>query len=123
LDSKEFRMFESVQPAFAPGRGAPAPQRRTVRTGAVAALAGLAFVFSSALSFAAAPPEGFADLVDKVKPAVVNIASTQKGPAAVAGRRGMQFQVPPELRGTPFEEFLRRFFNQQGPGGGDDDED
>src|SRR5437868_4187744 len=103
----------SVQPVFAPSpdqafRG----QRR--RKGAIAALAGAALVFSTSLAVAAPPPEGFADLVDKVKPAVVNIASTQK--AAQVGdprQRGGQFQVPPELRGTPFDEFLRRFFNQQ----------
>lgn len=115
----------SVQPVFAPDAGTPpmgSSGRR--RTGAIAALTGVALVFSTSLSFAA-PPDGFAELVDKVKPAVVNIASTQK--AEVAAERpggGGQFQVPPGMRGTPFDEFLRRFFQAPGGGGGmgNDDE-
>lgn len=87
------------------------------RSGVFAAAAMIGFVFSPSVTFAA--PDGFADLVDKVKPAVVNIATTLKasGRAHVQG----QVQIPPELRGTPFEDFLRRFFNP--PGGGGDEGD
>ena len=44
-----------------------------------------------------------ADLVDKVKPAVVNVSSTQKSTAVAQNRQrpggqgGQQFSVPPEL--------------------------
>ena len=88
-----------------------APRRR--RAGVATAFAFVALVFTSTFAFAAPPPEGFADLVDKVKPAVVNIATTIK-PDGGGRMRGQQFQIPPELRGTPFEDFLRRFFNQRG---------
>ena len=46
---------------------------------------------------------------------MVNIASSEKVQTQARGGRQFQFQIPPELRGTPFEEFLRRFF--QGPDG------
>ena len=61
------------------------------------------------------PPGGFADLVGRVGPAVVNI-STRKD---VAGREDLPVpQFPP---GSPFEEFFREFFDrdrqqQQAPG-------
>lgn len=51
------------------------------------------------------PAAGFADLVDQVVPAVVNIATRQTVDAnqAIA-------ELPPELRGTPFERQLRERF-------------
>jgi serine protease Do len=54
----------------------------------------------------AAAPAGaatnFSDLVARVAPAVVRVT--------VVGQGGMQaMEIPPELRGTPFEEFFRRF--------------
>ncbi len=100
-------------------RPAPAPKTgRAWRRGALGAFAALVLVFSTSLA-SAAIPDGFADLVEKVKPAVVNIATTLQSPQAEA-RGGQQFQIPPELRGTPFEEFLRRFFQQQQGGEGDE---
>ena len=59
----------------------------------------------------AAVPDGFADLVDQVKPAVVNIASLEKRAHTEGG--GREIEIPPELRGTPFEDFLRRYFDQR----------
>jgi serine protease Do len=105
------------------GTDSPTPIRRGPMR-ALAAAASMAFVFATSAAFAA-PPDGFADLVDKVKPAVVNIATTLK--TASRPRMQGQFQIPPELRGTPFEDFLRRFFNNQqgeegGGGGGDEDQ-
>ena len=124
-------MFDTpadVRPSPRPACQPPAKTGRW-RSGVVAAAATLGFFFAAPLGFAAGP-DGFADLVDKVKPAVVNIATTLK----MSGRPGFrgQMQIPPELRGTPFEDFLRRFFNQnqQGPngdegdnGGNDDNDD
>lgn len=96
--------------------------RRLWRRGAFAAAAMIGIFFGPAASLAA-PPDGFADLVEKVKPAVVNIATTLKTSGQTEAQG--QVQIPPELRGTPFGEFLRRFFNQQQPGdnGGDDNGD
>jgi serine protease Do len=54
-------------------------------------------------------PDSFAPLVKKVLPAVVNIAVTE----TVSGG-DMLAQLPPELRGTPFErQFRDRFRNRR----------
>ncbi|GAB4193129.1 MAG: DegQ family serine endoprotease [Thalassobaculales bacterium] len=61
---------------------------------------------------ARAAPESFADLAEKLQPAVVNIATTQV--TRERSQRGPDMpQFPP---GSPFEEFFRDFFdrNQQG---------
>ena len=56
--------------------------------------------------------DAFVDVAQAVKPAVVNIATTQK-PRPAEGRRGPQGpQGPPGYRG-PFEEFMERFFGEQ----------
>jgi serine protease Do len=58
---------------------------------------------------ARAAPESFAPLVKKVLPAVVNIAVTEN----VSGTDVMS-ELPPELRGTPFErQFRDRFRNRR----------
>jgi serine protease Do len=62
--------------------------------------------------------QSFAPLVKKVLPAVVNISVTQKGEAdqmADEQDQGGPFQGFPN---SPFDEMLRRFFDQQNPGGG-----
>ena len=52
-------------------------------------------------------PESFADLAEKLLPAVVNISTTQ----SLTGERGPQMpQFPP---GSPFEDFFREFFDRQ----------
>jgi serine protease Do len=85
----------------------PARQRRSgLGLAAVAAL-GLGLVAGAAQ--AAPPPISFADLAAKVSPAVVNISSSH----VVTGRRGapgMPFEFPP---GSPFEEFFKKFRDQQ----------
>ncbi len=58
--------------------------------------------------------QSFAPLVKKVLPAVVNISVTQK-----AGAEQMASE-PDEIPGfpnSPFDEFMRRFFEQQNPNG------
>ncbi|HYF08492.1 MAG TPA: DegQ family serine endoprotease [Acetobacteraceae bacterium] len=53
-------------------------------------------------------PPDFADLVERVSPAVVRIAVVARAePTAGA-------ELPPQLRGTPLEEFLRRFWGRDG---------
>src|SRR3546814_7955923 len=51
---------------------------------------------------------GFADLVARVKPAVVNIATTEK----VDDKSGQQ-QMPNFQPGSPFEEFFHQYMEQQ----------
>ena len=59
----------------------------------------------------------FTDIVEKTSPAVVNISTTQ----AVKGGPGFPHgQMPQMPEGTPFDEFFRRFFGQQGEGEGGD---
>src|SRR5580704_5360534 len=57
------------------------------------------------------PQQSFAPLVKRVLPAVVNISVTEK-----AGSEAMSEQLPEQFRGSPFEDFLRRFFDQRGNG-------
>ncbi|MBY0431855.1 MAG: trypsin-like peptidase domain-containing protein, partial [Rhodospirillales bacterium] len=57
---------------------------------------------------AVAPIAGFADLVEKVKPAVVNISTTQKVERPRKNMPDMPF--PP---GSPYDEFFRRFFQDE----------
>src|SRR5216684_695913 len=55
------------------------------------------------------PQQSFAPLVKRVLPAVVNISVTEKTAANAASE-----QLPEAFRGTPFEDYLRRFFDQRG---------
>ena len=59
---------------------------------------------------AAARPASFADLAEKVSPAVVNITTS----TMVAGRQGPGPIVP---EGSPFEDFFRQFRDPDGPEG------
>ncbi|MFN0042954.1 MAG: Do family serine endopeptidase [Alphaproteobacteria bacterium] len=79
--------------------------RRAVRP-VVAAL----FIASFASgALAAPPPEGFADLAEKLLPSVVNISTTQT-PKSVAQRGPEMPQLPP---GSPFEQFFKEFFDKK----------
>ncbi len=55
------------------------------------------------------PAAGFADLVERVSPAVVNVSSTR----AVNGVQGPEFPLPEFPPGSPFEEFFRDFFDRE----------
>jgi serine protease Do len=62
-------------------------------------------------SAAARGPDGFADLAEKLLPAVVNISSTQV--SHERAQRGPEIpQFPP---GSPFEEFFRDFLDRNRP--------
>ena len=56
------------------------------------------------------PVEGFADLVERVGPAVVNISTTRE---QAAPEEVPLPQFPP---GSPFEEFFRDFFEREPAG-------
>jgi len=59
--------------------------------------------------------QSFAPLVKKVSPAVVNISVSQKADADAMAEEP-NISPPPGFPNSPFDEFLRRFFEQQGPG-------
>src|ERR1043165_7001803 len=56
--------------------------------------------------------QSFAPLVKKVLPAVVNISVTEKSDI-----QGLAERLPEQFRGSPFDDFLRRFFEQHGSEG------
>jgi serine protease Do len=60
--------------------------------------------------------QSFAPLVKKVSPAVVNISVTQSG-SSDAMAEGPEQGTSPDSPNSPFDEFLRRFFDQQNPNG------
>jgi serine protease Do len=78
---------------------------RVAMAGAAAAIMALGLVLASPAG-AKAPPESFADLAERLLPAVVNIATTQ---TVDASRMPDMPQFPP---GSPFEEFFRDFFER-----------
>jgi len=59
----------------------------------------------------AIPQQSFAPLVKRVLPAVVNISVTEK---SSAGTEQLSGQLPEDFRGAPFDDFLRRFFDEHG---------
>lgn len=100
-------MTNSLLSRSQPG-GTRVRRARIVGGVAAATILGLAV---AAPSFAAAPPESFADLAAKVSPAVVNISSThvltqQDGQS----QDEMPFNFP---EGSPFEQFFKQFQQQQ----------
>ena len=60
--------------------------------------------------------QSFAPLVKKVSPAVVNISVSQKAEADAMVEEP-EMAPSPGFPNSPFDEFLRRFFEQQGQGG------
>ena len=88
-------------------RSMPArPSRAATMT---ALVLGLGLGLAAAAAGARQPGDSFAPLVQKVAPAVVNIAATRE-----AGPRDAP-QAMPVPPGSPFEEFLRRFGGPLGP--------
>jgi len=82
---------------------------------------------------AAAPENGFADLAERLLPAVVNVSTTQiikpdrpsgdheggAGPGPESRRGGPGPDMPQFPPGSPFEEFFKQFFDKQGRGSPD----
>jgi serine protease Do len=86
-------------------------RRRAQAVGwALAVLVGLLATAPQTARAQALPPgAGFADLVERVSPAVVNVSSTRD----VDGVQGPEFPVPEFPPGSPFEEFFRDFFDRE----------
>jgi len=104
------------------------PIGRALRRAAAAATLALILAQPAAEAQAArAAPESFADLAEKLLPAVVNISTTQTVRSAgerSQGERGQGQQGQPNERrrgpeipqfppGSPFEEFFKDFFDRQ----------
>ena len=60
--------------------------------------------------------QSFSPLVKKVSPAVVNISVTQSAASDMMAEEPDQ-ETSPGFPNSPFDEFLRRFFDQQNPNG------
>lgn len=61
---------------------------------------------------ARAAPESFADIVEKIAPAVVNISTSKALPTGgQGGEENFPFPQPPP--GSPFEDFFREFFDRE----------
>jgi len=90
------------------GAAAPVPYR-TAAALLISAMVLLATVLGTMQARAqSAPPATFADLVDQVGDAVVNITTS----AIVAGREGPTPMVP---EGSPLEDFFNDFLDRQSP--------
>jgi serine protease Do len=59
-------------------------------------------------------PDSFADLAERLLPAVVNVSSTQNMPTKSAQQSGPDVPVFPP--GSPFEQFFKDFLNRGRPG-------
>jgi serine protease Do len=82
-----------------------------------------ALVIASLPAMAKPAPEGFADLAQKLLPAVVNISTTQTlkersgGPPGAPGQQRPGPDIPQFPPGSPFEEFFKDFFDRNAPRG------
>ncbi|MCR9220467.1 MAG: DegQ family serine endoprotease [Alphaproteobacteria bacterium] len=97
--------------AHAQVRAQSAPERSLfVRLAALTAAAMLAVAFAASQAQARSAPNSFADLAERLLPAVVNISTTQQ----VEGSGEPGFRLPPD---SPLEDFFERFGapGQNGP--------
>jgi serine protease Do len=84
--------------------------------GAALALSGAAHAITAPLSVSAANPQpGFSQLVSKVKPAVVEIATISGSNESQGQNQNPQMQRMPDMPG-PFGDMLRQYFGKQGQG-------
>ena len=70
-----------------------------------------------ASAFARGAPDSFADLAERLLPAVVNVSSTQNVQTAASDKGPEMPSFPP---GSPFEQFFKDFMNRAHPHGGGD---
>lgn len=96
--------------AFLPGAGARSDgsSRRPASNRFLATLLALAVLMQAVPALARPAPDSFADMAERLLPAVVNVSTTQtvQSPQDVPEMP----QFPP---GSPFEEFFRDFFDRQ----------
>jgi serine protease Do len=114
-----------------PVRSKQTSSRRLTLLGSVAAIA-MAVVIAAPQGYrlvegaAAAPqsvenplgPASFADLVARVKPAVISVrVKIDQAGDTTLGNQGDDENLPPEMRGTPFEKFFRQYGFENPPQG------
>jgi serine protease Do len=101
---------------------------RTVRTTRAAALAAAALFAAPVIAAEVSPPaalarpapDSFADLAQKLLPAVVNVATTQTVTAQNSDRPGVGPEMPMFPPGSPFEQFFHDFMERNRPHGGNE---
>jgi serine protease Do len=104
------------------GRAVLVARRGLLAAAAVAVIVApmIAPEWALAQSRANPPAQGFADLAERLLPAVVNISTTQtvrqdrNQPQGPQGERRRGPEIPQFPPGSPFEEFFREFFDRQG---------
>jgi serine protease Do len=101
-------MPSSPADATRPCRGRQRWRWRSWRPGAAALALVLALVLAAPAG-ARPAPDSFADLADRLVPAVVNISTTQR----VEGNAGIEPPVLPP--GSPFEDFFKDFMEKNQP--------
>ena len=82
---------------------------RSLWTGFLAVALILVMASASFPAWSKTAPDSFADLAQRLLPAVVNVSTTQ---AAKEGSRPQLPQLPP---GSPFEDFFKEFFERNQP--------
>jgi len=90
------------------------PQPNRTARGAARLGAGLlagSFLIWSSVASASLPPESFADLTDKVSPAVVFVTATQMTETGAGEQSQTPLPFPP---GSPLEKFFKQFEDQFG---------
>lgn len=102
--------YHSIKGALAPksAKGALAPTSAAQFLMALGLVLGL--LAFTGTSEARGAPDSFADLAQRLLPAVVNISTT----SVVTGNRGQQ-QLPQFPPGSPFEDFFKEFFDRNQP--------
>lgn len=98
-----------VRPAPGEGGNSIAARRRSGGLMIAVLLALFLAAGGSSSASARTAPDSFADLAERLLPAVVNISTTQ----VVEGQTGVEPPVVPP--GSPFEEFFKEFFDHNQP--------
>jgi serine protease Do len=89
----------------------PARMRRGSPTGCIALLVVLLVgTVAPRVAGAVPPPQSFADIVERITPAVVNISTTKAMRGGAQSAPDFPFPQPPP--GSPFEDFFREFFDR-----------
>src|SRR5688572_3911385 len=90
---------------------APTVARRHARSGwRTLLLAAIGLAMAAQQASAGPPPISFAEIVEKVAPAVVNISTTKAARSGPGPTPDFPFPEPPP--GSPFEDFFREFFDR-----------
>src|ERR1700704_5815432 len=76
-----------------------------------------AWISSAVAAETAAQPRGFADLVEKVKPAVISVRVRFDGMAQSTAMNDDDNDMSPFRQGSPFEKFFRQFGFEDMPNG------